>query len=413
MKLPMFDTDRWQEIFQTLSKNRLRSVLTGFSVAWGIFMLVILLGTGRGLENGVNSMFMDDNFNSFFVRSDITSMPYKGMNSGRAIRFTNAEYDFLSQEYPEVEHSSARYMTWNIPVVYGNESRNYRFRGVHPDHVYLELTRIKQGRFINDKDIAEFRKVACIGQHIVNEIFKDVDPIGKYIQVGGVNFQVVGVFTDEGGENEESVVYTPVSTSQRIFGEGERIHMILLAMNQDVPFERTVELEGQIKRDLAQRMQFNPNDPRAVSVRNLRVEMENFYQIILGIRLFIWVIGIGTLIAGLVGVGNIMVITVKERTAEIGIRKALGATPSSIVAMVIQESVFITSMAGYLGLLAGVALLEGIGPSIQTEYFMHPAVDINVALITTVILIVSGALAGYFPARKAASIQPVQALKDT
>lgn len=408
----MFDRDSWQEIAETLRKNKLRSILTGFSVAWGIFMLIILLGSGKGLNNGVEGMFMDDNFNSFFIRRDVTSLPYKGMNAGRRIQFNNEDYAALTSLYPEVSHSTARYMRWDIEAVYGKESGRFSLRAVHPDHVYLENSVIKDGRFINERDLQDFRKVACIGAYTAQQLFKELNPIGEYIRVDGVNFRVVGVFTDEGGQGEESVIYTPVTTAQRLFGAGEEVHMVLLAVNPDVPFSRMKEMKQEIKDELARRKQFDPNDERAVSVRNMREEVEHFQSILDGIRLFIWVIGIGTLIAGIVGVSNIMVITVKERTKEIGIRKALGATPSSIIGLILQESIFITTVAGYIGLVLGVALLEALGPVIDTPYFRRPEVDMNVAISATILLIIGGAIAGYIPARRAASIRPVEALKD-
>ena len=408
----MFDLERWQEIFETLRKNRLRSVLTGFSVAWGIFMLVILLGTGEGLRKGVEGMFLDDNFNSLFIYSDVTSMPYKGMNAGRSIRFTNDDYSFLSNQYTDVKYSSGRFQRWNMMTTYGKESFQARFRAVHPDHMYLELTQVYSGRFINDIDIQQKRKVACIGQYVADQLFKKEDPLGQWILVGGVNFRVVGVFKDEGGQNEESVIYTPISTAQQVFGGANQVDMVMLAMDPTVSFDKTTQLASTVQNELAIRKQFDPRDQRAISVRNLREEVENITQILAGIRIFIWVIGIGTLIAGIVGVSNIMVIVVKERTKEIGIRKALGATPGSIIGLVLQESIFITAVAGYLGLLSGILLLEFLGPQIETEYFRHPSVEFSVAVITTLVLIFAGAVAGFIPARKAASVQPVVALKD-
>jgi putative ABC transport system permease protein len=408
----MFDLERWQDIFETLRKNRLRSVLTGFSVAWGIFMLVILLGTGEGLRKGVEGMFLDDNFNSLFIYSDVTSMPYKGMNAGRSINFTNDDYNYLSNQYSDVKYSSGRFQRWNMQAIYGKESFQGRFRAVHPDHMYLELTQVYSGRFINDIDIKQKRKVACIGNYVASQLFKEEDPLGKWISVGGVNFKVVGVFKDEGGQNEESVIYTPISTAQQVFGGANQVDMVMLALDPEVSFNKTNELATTVKSELARRKQFDPSDQRAVNVRNLREEVENITQILAGIRIFIWVIGIGTLIAGIVGVSNIMVIVVKERTKEIGIRKALGATPQSIIGLVLQESIFITAVAGYLGLLSGILLLEFLGPLIETEYFKHPSVDFSVAVITTLLLVLAGAIAGFIPARKAASVQPVVALKD-
>lgn len=408
----MFDRDSWQEIAETLRKNKLRSLLTGFSVAWGIFMLIVLLGSGEGLSNGVQSMFIDDNFNSFWIRRDVTSMPYKGMNAGRRIQFNNDDYKAVAKMYPEIEHSTARYMRWDVEAVYGKNSGRFRFRSVHPGHVYLENTKISSGRFINELDVQDYRKVVCIGSYVAKELFKGEDPLGQYVGVDGINFKVIGTFSDEGGQNEESVLYAPITTAQRLFGAGEEVHMMMMAMDPNLSLDKMKQMGVEIKNELARRKQFDPSDERAVSVRNLREEVEQYQQILLGIRLFIWVIGIGTLIAGIVGVSNIMIIVVKERTKEIGIRKALGATPNKIIGLIMQESILITSVAGYLGLVLGIVLLESFGPMIDAPFFKKPQVDFQVAISATLLLILGGAVAGYLPARRAASIRPVEALKD-
>lgn len=408
----MFDTDKWHEILETIRKNKLRTFLTAFAVSWGIFMLVILLGVGTGLRHGVEGMFKDDNFNSIWVRSDITALPYKGMQAGRRVQLTLDDFDHVKRTYPEVEHISSRFSVWSQPMKAGKEVGTYNLTGVHPGHQYLENTVMVYGRYINEQDVLDRTKVAVVGMAIVKEMYGGTIPLGEELTISGVVFTIVGVFTDSGGENEERRVYAPITTAQNTFGGGRKVENVMITMPDGISLRETQELASALQLDFAQRHGFDPSDPRALHVRNIREQMDKFQKIIDGIEVFIWVIGIGTLIAGVVGVSNIMLIVVKERTKEIGIRKALGATPRSIVGLILTESVFITGVAGYLGLLAGIVLLELVGPGIQSEFFSQPEVKLTTALITLLILVLAGALAGYVPARRAASVQPVVALKD-
>lgn len=399
------------EIWSTIKKNKLRTFLTGFSVAWGIFMLVILLGAGRGLRNGISAMFIDDATNMIWIRTDITGIPYKGMKAGRRIQMTNEDYKHLEASYPQIEQMSGRFMIWGAQVVYGTEFGSYSVRSVHPGHQALENTIMTQGRYINETDLKESRKVAIIGRLVAQDLFKEVDPMGKYIKVNGISFKVVGVFRDEGGENEERVVYLPIYTAQKVFNGGNTIRR----MSINVPsmnLEEILAFQEVLRKDFAQRHQFSPEDPRAIFLGTPREELEKIYGVLGAIELFIWIIGIGTIIAGIVGVSNIMMIVVKERTREIGIRKALGATPASIVKQILTEAVIITGFSGYLGLLFGVFLLESIGSDIKGEMFQNPEVDIVIALSTTAVLVIAGGLAGLVPATKAASVRPIEALKE-
>lgn len=399
------------EILSTMAKNKLRTGLTGFSVFWGIFMLVILLGSGNGLLNGVTNQFRDDAINSIWIRADVTSMPYKGMDSGRRIQLENADYNHVNRNFSEVEYLTSRYGMWNAPVSYGKEFGNFSFRGVHGDHQYLENTIIDQGRYINQKDIEESRKVAVIGKAMVTQLCKGDNPINKYIEVYGVPFKVVGIFSDDGNEREEQIVYTPISTAQMVFGGGNNVNQIMFTTGELTLNESRV-LADQVRNDFARRHQFDPADERALNVRNVLEHFQEIMNILAGINIFIWFIGIMTIIAGIVGVSNIMFIVVKERTKEIGIRKAIGATPRSIIGMIIIEAIFITAVFGYLGLVSGILLLEAIGPNIDSDFFANPEVDLKIAISTTMVLVFAGALAGYFPARKATMIRPIEALRD-
>ncbi len=408
----MFDIDKWQEIFSTIRKNKLRTLLTGFSVAWGIFMLIILLGSGYGLENGVKREFTGDAVNYLSINAGITSMPYKGMKPGRRLRFTNEEKKQLGH-LNGVDKSSGRTRVWrNNTLSYKNEYGAFDIFAVSPDYKYVESLIILKGRYLNKIDENNYRKVVVLGRLVEEALFKGVDPVGEYIKVSGIPFKVVGSFDDPGGDRDLNRVYVPLSTAQRVFNMGNEVRSILLNLG-DASVDESLEMIEVIKNDLSEKMKFDPADPRAIFVYNSIENYRTFMNLFANIRLFIWIIGIGTIIAGIVGVSNIMMIVVKERTKEIGIRKALGASPMSIVSLILQESILITSFAGYIGLVLGVGLLELLSKVLpETDYFANPEVNIQVAVYATLLLVFCGALAGFVPARKAAAVKPVVALKD-
>ena len=406
----MFDVDKWNEILETLSKNKLRTFLTGFAVFWGIFMLVILMGAGNGLRNGIIKEFNDDAVNSIWIWGGVTNLEYEGLKVGRQIQLRNSDYTKISN-MNGADHATARYNVWGATANYGAEGGSFNVRSVHPDHRILENTIITEGRYINDNDLREFRKVAVIGVGVVNQVYKDIDPIGSYLNINGIPFKIVGIFRDEGSEREEQYIYLPITTGQRVFAGQDYINNLMVTTG-DLTLEQSNELTEDIKLTLAKTHHFDPTDQRAVYVRNNNEEFQQIMNIIRGIKAFIIVIASGTIVAGVVGVGNIMTIVIKERTKEIGVRKALGATPGSIIAMVLQESIFVTSFAGYFGLISGIALLELLGPNIDSDFFVKPEIDVNIALGTTLLLVFAGALAGFFPAWRAARIKPVVALRD-
>ncbi|MDZ4666277.1 MAG: ABC transporter permease [bacterium] len=408
----MFDLDKWQEIFSNIRKNRLRTFLTGFSVAWGIFMLIVLLGAGKGLQNGVKSQFARDAINSIWLNAGKTALAYQGYQPGKEIKFTNEDYQLISQKYKRAEHISARMHLWNISLIsYKSKFGNFNVKGVHPDMVFPEKVILTSGRFINDRDIEENRKVTCIGKKIVDELFKAEEPIGKEINVNGVLFKVVGVFYDDGGDQDNRRAYLPVSTTQRAFTGNTQIDQVVMSINEkDV--NESEEIVNELRALLSARHHFDPNDQKAIFVWNNLTEYKKIMSLLNGITIFVWIIGIGTLIAGIVGVSNIMMIVVKERTVEIGIRKALGASPWSIIALILQEAVFITSLFGYIGLMLGIFLLEAFNKYLPaSDFFKNPEVDLSIALYAMLLLVISGLFAGFFPARKAASVQPIDALR--
>jgi putative ABC transport system permease protein len=407
----MFDIDKWQEIFAAISKNKLRTFLTGFSVAWGIFMLIVLLGSGNGLENGVQSAFGGDAVNSMWVNAGKTSVAYDGLQPNREIRFTNADRELLGTNYAGAKNLTSRLNLWEVnDVVYGTKNGNFSVRACEKGMVASEKITVIQGRFINDKDVEEGRKVCSVGKMLMNELFGKEDPIGKYVKINTIPFKVVGVFTDDGGENDMRRAYIPISTAQRTYTGTNRVEQLVFTMED---MEQSKEAERSIRALMAERHNFDPKDDKAIFIWNNLVEFQKIMGVIIGIRIFVWIIGIMTLIAGIVGVSNIMMIAVKERTKEIGVRKALGATPWSIISLVVQESVFVTAAAGYVGLILGILVLESARKMIpDSEFFKNPHVDISVAMYANGLLIVAGIIAGLFPARKAARVKPIEALRD-
>jgi putative ABC transport system permease protein len=413
----MFDLERWQEIFETLSKNRLRTFLTGLSVASGIFILVVLLGFSKGIENGVRSQFEQDATNRISVWTGVTTKGYKGLNPGRYVQMKNSSFEAVENKYDEyLDYRTKDYNIWGGNVSYNNETGNYRVRGTLPDNQFIENADIGSGRFISQLDIDERKKVAVIGNKMKTDLFKGEDPIDKNVQIFGMNFKVIGVYFDPGGDREESQVYIPVSTAQQVFNAGENIRNMAFTVKMAENFDEAVAMSTAISEGIEQQLKeihtVAPDDMSAVRVNNTLEEAQKIYSLIATIQAVFWFVGIGTIIAGIVGVGNIMLIIVKERTKEIGIRKALGAYPMSIVGMILQEAVFVTMFAGLFGLIFGLGLLELVGPNIENDFIKYPQVNFNIALTTVFILVLAGTVAGFIPAYRAARIKPIVALRD-
>ncbi|MGD9556642.1 MAG: ABC transporter permease [Mangrovibacterium sp.] len=418
----MFDIDKWQEILATIRKNKMRTFLTGFSVAWGIFMLMILLGSGNGLSNGVASNFMNDAVNAMWIWTGKTTIPYQGMNTGREIRFHNEDYDLI-RNIKGVETASGRYFMGNTRYSYEDESGEYTTITCHPQLNDVEKLEMIEGRFINPVDIQQNRKVVVIGKDIYDALFKKKRALGEYVTVNKVPFKVVGICREPGSTRNRNA-YMPVSTAQKVFNGSNRLHNFAITI-QGGTLEESQKIEEEIRSTFSHKLKFDEKDESAMGMYN---KLENYIQtmrIFQAIKIFIWIIGIGTLIAGIVGVSNIMLIVVKERTKEIGIRKAIGASPSSVIGLILLESILITTVAGYIGLVFGTGLMELINymmvqsagdvaaASQRSEtVFLNPTVDFGVAVSATLLLIVAGAIAGYIPAKRAARIKPIVALRD-
>ncbi len=409
----MFDIDKWQEILFTIKQNKLRAMLTGFSVFWGIFMLIILMGSGTGLENGIKFQFRGRATNSMVLWTGEMSKPYEGYQIGRYIRLTNDDRDDTKRDNKKVGKISSRFRIWgDNTVTYGNLRGNYELCNVNTESKEIDNVHLLQGRFLNNFDLKELRKVAVIGRDVNNELFKGKSPLGEYIKVSSIPYQVVGVYESE-QERDNRRVYMPISTSQMVFNQPKKVEDISFTV-EDLSVQESKNLENDLKNQLSKRHHFAPDDTRALSIYNNFEEYSKFLSLFTFIKMFIWVIGLFTIIAGIVGVSNIMLIVVKERTREIGIRKTIGATPFSIISQVIAEAVLITTVAGYIGLVLGVGLLEIVKPlfSKAQGFFLNPEADFSLAISATIVLIISGTLAGLIPALRAASIRPVEALKE-
>lgn len=408
----MFDPDTWSEIFSTLKRNRLRTFLTCLSVGWGIYMLVLLLGSGKGLENGVNEQFAGDAVNTIWVSGGQTAEPYHGYQRGRAIRLTNRDVDFLSSAFPEVEHLTSRVnLNQPVTVVHGQQYASFDVRGCMKGMRFGENIRVESGRFLNDPDQNEGRKVCCIGLPVKATFFPNQPAEGQYLWLGGFSFKVVGTFSDKGGPGDNNRIYIPSSATQRTFTGNQRVSQVVFSAGGDL--QGSLDLANKVRNRLAVLHEFDAKDDRALYVNNNLENYKRVMQVLTSIRLFIWIIGLGTIFSGIVGVSNIMMIVVKERTREFGIRKALGATPRSLVFLVLQESVLITGLSGYIGLLLGIGTLEMAAKALpENDFFQNPGVDLRLALSALALLVACGLLAGFIPARRAASIPPVQALKE-
>ena len=417
----MFDRDNWQEIFSTIKKNKLRTFLTAFGVFWGIFMLVIMLGSGAGLRNGVLKDFQGTATNSFFVWTQKTSKPYKGMKPGRQFNFNTADMVALKTQVNEIEVVAPQNQLGGHDetnnVIRGLKSGVFSVYGQYPVINEIQPVAISQGRFINENDIANKRKVAVIGKRVVEVLFKKDEPvIGQYISINGIYFEVIGVNKPTGsGENareQAENILVPFTTFQHAFNNGDKVGWFAITAKQDV---RASEAETKVMALLKERHKVAPEDLLAIGHWNMEEEFTKLTGLFTGINGLVWFVGIGTLIAGVIGVSNIMLIIVKERTKEIGVKRALGATPFMIVAQLIKESIFLTSLAGYFGLVAGIVMLDFVSKSLphdDTSMFQNPEVDLRVAVTALMVLIISGALAGMIPARKAVSINPVEALRS-
>lgn len=415
--------DLWQEIYGTIKRNKLRTFLTGFAVAWGIFMLIVLLGAGNGIIHAFEENSSQRALNSIRVFGGWTTKPYDGLKEGRSIDLENRDLEATAAYFTDrVEEAGATLSQAATDISYGAEYVNLSLYGVYPNYTEVEAVKTAAGRFINQTDIKERRKVIILHRKSADVLFgkTHTDPMGKFVNAGGVAYQVVGLYDDQ-GSSEPNTAFIPFSTLQTIYNKGNKLNSIIFTTKGLDTEEANEAFEQDYRRVVAANHRFDPTDDGAIWLWN---RFTNYLQSMaaMGIlRTAIWVIGIFTLLSGIVGVSNIMLITVRERTHEFGIRKALGAKPRSILWLIIVESVAITTVFGYVGMVAGIGVTEWMDAvfgsqtvdagMFEAKMFSDPTVDIGIAVQATVTLIVAGTLAGLFPARKAVRIRPIEALR--
>lgn len=412
----MFDLDKWQEILGTVRRHKLRTFLTAFGVFWGIFMLVVLLGAGKGFRNGVEKEFSVAK-NAIFVWTQRTSVPYMGLKAGRFIQLSGDDVTALEREVPEASLVLPRSsLGGTFTVQYKNKNASFSVNGEYPGYPRVRAVALQRGRFVNDTDIKERRKVAIVGNRVVDVLFNGANPIGQFISIKGIYFRVVGVFKGQGrpeeAQQDAQTIFIPLTSLQVAFNRVNKVDYFAFLPQAGTPAK---VVETKVKQVLARQHKVAPTDDRAFGSANVEEEYARVQGLFSGIFWFSAIVSVGTILAGMIGVSNIMLIVVKERTKEIGIRKALGATPWSIVSLIVQESIVLTAAAGLMGLLLGTALMAGINSMIagqDTGFFANPQVDVQVALTAVALLVGAGALAGLVPALIAARVQPVVALKD-
>jgi putative ABC transport system permease protein len=418
----MFDVDLWSEIISALKKNRMRSFMTAFGVFWGIFMLIIMSGAGKALENGVLDGVRAFATNSAFFWTERTSVPYKGFQRGRNWNYENTDIQYLRDNVKEIEYLSPRLFGNRMAgdnTVRGERTGSFNVYGDFPDYFKIDRWTLVKGRLINEIDMQKERKVCVIGERVVEVMFKkDEDPIGQYLKVSGVYFQVVGVIHPEtkiniGGGKKEETIIIPFATMQTAYNYGDVVHFFSVTSQKGY---KVSDLEEKLKKILKERHKIAPDDLQAIGSFNIEKEFTKFSGLFLGIQVLTWIVGIGTLLAGVIGVSNIMLVIIKERTQEIGIQRAIGATPGIVIKHIVAESVFLTVMAGYIGLSLGVGVLEILNRILQSSgdkvFFRNPEINLTMALSALGVLVIAGIFAGLIPAKRAVSIKPIDALRD-
>tara|TARA_A100000164_G_scaffold120569_1_gene106585 strand:- start:4728 stop:5960 length:1233 start_codon:yes stop_codon:yes gene_type:complete len=410
----MFSRDRWFEIFDSIKKNKLRTFLSGFTVALGILIFVVLFGFGNGLDNTFEKFFKDDALNTMLIVPTRTSKPFMGYEANRRIEFVNEDLEDISKRFEIYIDGISPRISESGDIGYKLKSNNYSIRGVAPSYSKNEMTIMMKGRYINGMDVQNKERNVVLGRLVAQDLFGDEEPIGKFVSGSGRSWKVIGVFQDDGGDNEERIVYVPYTTLQSIKKNTDDIGRIIISYKPEIGYGGAVAFEDQIKKYLKQKKFIDSKDPRGIYIRSAAKDLKENDQFKSALSSIILFVGIGTLLAGIIGISNIMVFVVKERTKELGIRKAIGATPRSIIGMILQEAIFITTISGYIGLFVGVGILKLVGNTLEEDYYItDPYVDLNTAITATILLIGFGAFAGYLPAKRAAEIKPIEAMRDS
>ena len=407
----MFDIDRWQEIFSSIRSNVLRTVLSGFTVALGLYIFIVLFGIGKGLQNAFQEGFTRDAQNLISIFTGKTTIAYEGLQADRQVTLNNSDYNAIVDAHPEkVQYSTPRYST-NLNVKYGKESGFYQISGANDEEVKIENRQLLNGRFISPKDIDEKQNVAVIGRMVQRDLIKNGDPVGKELEINGSVFKVIGVFSDDGGDWDERMISIPISTLQQMKKGSDTVSTVYIAYDEKLNPEQALAYSDQLKKELKARKKVSPDDENAVVVRNRAEGLKDSFQFLFVITMIVGFIGLGTLLAGIIGISNIMVYIVKERTQEIGVRKAIGAKPRSIVTLIIQESIVITVISGLIGVALGVLTLKLIGNSLEEYFIKDPSVGWLLITAAFISLVMSGLLAGFVPVYRASKIKPIEALR--
>lgn len=419
----MFDRENWNEIIEALTANTFRTLMTAFGVFWGIFILVILLAASNGLENGIRKGFDGIATNTMFMWTQTTSKPFKGLPKTRRYDFRNSDVDALKQKFPDLLYVSPRNQLGDFNgvsnVVRGTKTGAYTIYGDYPELIKQEQMDIVKGRFVNQQDILNKRKVTVIGQGVINELYKNGEEvIGTYIKINGVNFMVVGVYKSKGqnngnAESAQKNVFIPFTTFQQAFNFGDKVGWMALTAKDEASI---TELRPGILAFIRERHFIHPDDERAVGNFDLFAEFQKVQDLFMVLTFIAYFVGTLVLLSGIIGISNIMLIVVKERTKEIGIRRALGATPGAIRSQILLEAIFLTIIAGMFGIAVAtgiIAILNMILSSMPSEgmMFVNPSVDLVVVFIALLILVGSGLLAGFIPAQTAINVKPVEALR--
>ncbi|MCD7930899.1 MAG: ABC transporter permease [Tannerellaceae bacterium] len=418
----MFDLDRWQEIWVTITRNKTRSFLTELGVFWGVLMLVLLLGAGNGMKNGIYKNVDGFATNSAFFFTNRTGEAYKGYRKGRWWSMRNRDIETIRARVKGLKYISPMVMSWGGEnnVVKGQKAGTYNVRGVYSDFFNIETQHILKGRLLNDIDVKERRKVCLIGDIVEEVLFsRDEDPVGQYIRVNGIYYQVVGVIKPKpkaqiGGRTSESIML-PFTTLQQTSNQGDKFWFLCATAQDGYDCDILVE---DIKAILKSQNEISPTDPQAVNSFTIAKQFETFENLFLGINSLVWFVGLGTLLAGVIGVSNIMMVTVRERTREIGVRRAIGVKPWNIMSQIMSESLMLTAIAGMMGLSLGVFILDLISRGMGTDngsdgsFFENPEIHIGTTIIATVVLLVSGLFAGLMPTWRALQIKAIDAIRE-
>lgn len=410
-----FDLDTWEEILITITRNKTRSLLTAFGIFWGIFMLVALMGGAQGMQDKLQQGFVGFATNSGFMGTNRTGQAYKGFQQGRAWDLENKDVERVRRSVSEVDVITPSLARWGIEAIYNEHKISGTLKGLYPEYGEIEEPSITYGRYLNEMDVRDRRKVCIIGKRIYETLFPEGgDPCGKFVEINGIYYQVIGVSMSTGnisvqGRSETSIII-PFTTMQQNYNFGQKVQLLCYTAKKGYAIS---EVEKKVAQVVKQAHFIHPDDEQAMIILNAEAMFSMMDNLFTGIRILSWIVGLGTLLAGAIGVSNIMMVTVKERTTEIGIRRAIGARPNDILQQILSESMVLTSMAGMAGISFAVFLLDIVEKAVsEPNAIVHFQISFWEAIGACVLLMVLGLLAGLAPAYRAMSVKPIEAIRD-